>query len=34
MEKLRKAGYVKPFFTLEDAVEEYVQGYLVDGVHF
>ena len=34
MEKLRKAGYAKPFFTLEDAVEEYVQGYLVDGIHF
>jgi hypothetical protein len=34
MEKLRAAGYIKPFFTLEQAVEEYVQGYLVDGNTF
>ena len=34
MAKLRSAGYSKLFFTLEDAVEEYVQGYLVDGTHF
>jgi ADP-L-glycero-D-manno-heptose 6-epimerase len=25
--KLRKAGYEKPFTSLEDAVREYVQGY-------
>jgi ADP-L-glycero-D-manno-heptose 6-epimerase len=31
MEKLQTAGYHKPFFTMEEAVEEYVQGYLVDG---
>jgi len=34
MHKLRSAGYSKPFFTLEDAVEEYVQGYLQDGTTF
>ncbi len=34
MEKLRAAGYIKPFFTLEQAVEEYVQGYLVEGNTF
>ena len=34
MHKLRSAGYTKPFFTLEDAVEEYVQGYLQDGTTF
>jgi len=34
MEKLRIAGYSKPFFTLEQAVEEYVQGYLVEGSTF
>lgn len=31
MEKLRQAGYSKPFFTLETAIEQYVQGYLRDG---
>ncbi|MFZ4562215.1 MAG: ADP-glyceromanno-heptose 6-epimerase [Bacteroidales bacterium] len=34
MYKLRSAGYTKPFFTLDDAVEEYVQGYLQDGTTF
>jgi ADP-L-glycero-D-manno-heptose 6-epimerase len=34
MEKLRLAGYGKSFYTLEEAVEEYVQGYLVDGIHY
>jgi ADP-L-glycero-D-manno-heptose 6-epimerase len=34
MEKLRSAGYIKPFFSLEEAVEEYVQGYLLDGTNF
>lgn len=32
MDKLRAAGYVKPFTTLESAVAEYVQGYLAEGV--
>ena len=25
--KLRKAGYTKPFTSLEDGVREYIQGY-------
>jgi ADP-L-glycero-D-manno-heptose 6-epimerase len=29
MEKLRKAGYEKPFHSLEEGVEEYVKQYLV-----
>ncbi|MCX6305860.1 MAG: ADP-glyceromanno-heptose 6-epimerase [Bacteroidetes bacterium] len=31
MGKLRAAGYTKPFYTLETAIAEYVQGYLVEG---
>jgi len=27
--KLRKAGYTQPFTELEDAVKDYVQGYLM-----
>ena len=34
MEKLYSAGYSRPFFTLEAAIEEYVQGYLLDHVIF
>ena len=34
MEKLRKAGYNKPFYTLESAIAEYVQGYLAEHVCF
>ncbi len=34
MKKLRAAGYRKPFYTLENAIEEYVQGYLLDGTCF
>ncbi|MGI4852810.1 MAG: ADP-glyceromanno-heptose 6-epimerase [Janthinobacterium lividum] len=30
-DKLRAAGYTKPFTTLEDGVREYVQHYLVKG---
>jgi len=30
MEKLRAAGYVEPFYTLEDGVKDYVQGYLLN----
>ena len=29
MEKLRKIGYVKPFYTLEEGVRDYVVNYLV-----
>ena len=28
MSKLRKAGYAKPFFSLEEGVEDYVRNYL------
>lgn len=28
MEKLRKVGYNKPFYSLEDGVKDYVQNYL------
>jgi len=31
MEKLRKAGYVQPFYSLEDGVKDYVQQYLENG---
>ena len=34
MKKLRSLGYERPFYTLENAVEEYVQGYLRDGTFF
>lgn len=34
MGKLRRAGYTKPFYTLETAIEEYVQGYLNDNTCF
>ena len=34
MEKLRSIGYSRPFYSLETAVEEYVQGYLVDSTYF
>lgn len=30
IEKLRSAGYSKPFYTLENGIEEYVQGYLIN----
>ena len=28
MEKLRRTGYTKPFYTLEEGISEYLQGYL------
>ena len=34
MEKLRGIGYSRPFYTLESAIEEYVQGYLLDDSNF
>ena len=34
MEKLHAAGYSKPFYTLESAIAEYVQGYLAERVCF
>ncbi|MEI7661416.1 MAG: ADP-glyceromanno-heptose 6-epimerase [Bacteroidota bacterium] len=34
MSKLHGIGYSRPFYTLESAVEEYVQGYLIGGSRF
>jgi len=31
MTKLRSIGYSRPFHTLEEGIEDYVKGYLVDG---
>ncbi|MBU8871583.1 MAG: ADP-glyceromanno-heptose 6-epimerase [Gemmatimonadales bacterium] len=33
MEKLRAAGYGRPFTVLEDAVADYVQSFLATGLH-
>jgi ADP-L-glycero-D-manno-heptose 6-epimerase len=34
MDKLKEAGYDRPFYSLEDGVKEYVQQYLSDGKYF
>lgn len=34
MSKLRGQGYNRPFWTLEDGVEDYVQNYLMEGKYF
>ncbi|XZF14690.1 ADP-glyceromanno-heptose 6-epimerase [Chitinophagaceae bacterium MMS25-I14] len=34
MSKLIKAGYDKPFYTLEEGVKEYVEQYLEKGAYF
>jgi ADP-L-glycero-D-manno-heptose 6-epimerase len=34
MHKLRSIGYDRPFTSLEDAIEEYVQGYLIRKDYF
>ena len=34
MDKLRSAGYIKPFYSLEAGIEEYVQGYLISGGYY
>lgn len=34
MQKLRKAGYKKPFTELEDGVKDYVRNYLLEGKRF
>lgn len=34
MNKLRKAGYNKPFSTLEEGVEDYVKNYLIKQEYF
>ena len=28
MDKLRKVGYTKPFYSLEEGAKDYVQNYL------
>jgi ADP-L-glycero-D-manno-heptose 6-epimerase len=34
MEKLRTAGYTPPFFTLEEGIQDYVQGYLKNSAYY
>ena len=34
MEKLRTAGYTRPFFTLEEGIQDYVQGYLKNSAYY
>jgi ADP-L-glycero-D-manno-heptose 6-epimerase len=34
MQKLRSIGYDKPFTSLEDGVEDYVQNYLVKQLYY
>jgi ADP-L-glycero-D-manno-heptose 6-epimerase len=34
MDKLKAAGYGRPFYSLEDGVKEYVQQYLSEGKYF
>jgi ADP-L-glycero-D-manno-heptose 6-epimerase len=34
MDKLRQAGYTKPFHTLEAGITDYVQQYLMEGIYY
>ncbi|MBC6490074.1 ADP-glyceromanno-heptose 6-epimerase [Flavihumibacter stibioxidans] len=34
MDKLRKAGYNEPFYSLEEGVDDYVRNYLVENKYF
>jgi len=34
MQKLRRAGYLNSFYSLEEGVKEYVQNYLLPGKSF
>jgi ADP-L-glycero-D-manno-heptose 6-epimerase len=34
MSKLRSIGYDKPFYSLEEGVKDYVQGYLMEGKYY
>jgi ADP-L-glycero-D-manno-heptose 6-epimerase len=34
MKKLHSLGYTKPFYSLENGIEEYVRGYLSVGIYF
>lgn len=33
MEKLIKIGFTRPFYTLEEGIEDYVKNYLLEGKH-
>jgi ADP-L-glycero-D-manno-heptose 6-epimerase len=34
MQKLIKTGYDKPFTTLEEAVDDYINNYLLNGAYY
>lgn len=34
MNKLRGIGYFRPFYTLEEGIEDYVKGYLLTGKYY
>lgn len=34
MDKLRKAGYLEPFYNLEEGVDDYVRNYLAENKYF
>ena len=34
MNKLRKAGYTSPFYSLEDGISDYVRNYLKDKSYY
>ena len=34
MSKLRSAGYQKPFYTLEEGIQDYVENYLTKEVYY
>jgi ADP-L-glycero-D-manno-heptose 6-epimerase len=34
MQKLRNAGYSDPFHSLEEGVEDYIQGYLINKIYY
>lgn len=34
MQKLRSIGYEKPFFTLEQGINDYVKSYLTSGMYY
>jgi ADP-L-glycero-D-manno-heptose 6-epimerase len=33
MNKLKSIGYFRPFYTLEEGIEDYVKGYLLQGTY-
>jgi ADP-L-glycero-D-manno-heptose 6-epimerase len=34
MKKLVSIGYIKPFYSLQEGIEDYVKNYLVPGRYF